>query len=247
MPGKMIENGRAAETPTETDCDSTVGSAVSSPVSSPTGGSSTVHWDRLYDEIGERLFRLLHRMLGDPDEASDLTHDAFVRIHQSRLQFAHRGPLHAWAFRIAANLGRDALRRRTTRRRYVQGELERDRAPGTRHDVARISLGKALEKIDDPHRTVLLLHDVDGYTHPEIAEMLAIAVGTSKARLSRARRAMRSALGATARPSRARARTAAPEPRRGGDSDGTNDRPSREDSTRRGRWATRPATLSRKS
>lgn len=156
-----------------------------------------VRWEVLYDEIGERVFRMLHRMLGDPEEAADVAHEAFLRMHQSRAQFAGDGPLHAWAFRIAANLGRDALRRRSHRQRHavLEAREARDRAVGARRDVERLSLSTALDELDRGHRAVLLLHDVDGYTHAEIAEMLNVAVGTSKARLSRARRSMRAVLG----------------------------------------------------
>lgn len=160
---------------------------------------SAVQWELLYEELGERVFRLLHRMLGDPEEAADVTHDAFVRIHLSRRQFAERGPLHAWAFRIAANLGRDALRRRAVRRRaldaaHADGPTEHDAASTRGSGPQRLGLARALNQLDAAHRAVLLLHDVDGYTHKEIAEMLNVAVGTSKARLSRARGAVRSTL-----------------------------------------------------
>ncbi len=156
---------------------------------------SSVDWEELYDDIGERVFRMLHRMVRDAEQASDLTHDAFLRMHQARRQFNHDGPLHAWAFRIAANVGRDALRRRRTQQKHVQSDTGVERpAPARRRDVERLSLTRALAQLEPSHRTVLLLHDVDGYTHREIAEMLSIAEGTSKARLSRARSTMRSVL-----------------------------------------------------
>lgn len=175
---------------------------------------SAVNWEELYDEIGERVFRLLHRMVRDAEEAADLTHDAFLRMHQARDQYDQHGPLHAWAFRIAANLGRDALRRRGTRQKYLQPEAgdEPTSSASRRRDVERLSLQRALTQLSPTHRTVLLLHDVDGYTHLEIGEMLAIPVGTSKARLSRARSAMRSVL---SEPPRQSDRPPGPEPAEG--------------------------------
>jgi RNA polymerase sigma-70 factor (ECF subfamily) len=59
----------------------------------------------------------------------------------------------------------------------------------------RITLQAALDLLESGHRAVVLLHDVDGYTHPEIADMLDIREGTSRARLSRARQALRTSLG----------------------------------------------------
>ncbi len=160
-----------------------------------TGSEEMVCWETLYAEVGERVFRLLHRMMGCSEEAADLTHDAFVRLHQAKRQFDQRGPLHAWAFRIAANVGRDALRSRRVRsdhaRTVVRDAPIQLRSTPPKHSERSLGLKQALLDLHHSYRAVLLLHDVDGYTHQEIAEMLAIAVGTSKARLSRARHAMR--------------------------------------------------------
>lgn len=164
----------------------------------PAGRPATapVDWRALYEELGERVFRLLHRMTGDEQQAADLTHDAFVRVHESRAQYDGRGSLQAWVFRIAANIGRDALRSRTLRG-GLDAELEgaaAGRSASPPDHGLRIDLERALDAVGESHRVVLLLHDVDGYAHREIAEMLDVAVGTSKARLSRARAMLRDAM-----------------------------------------------------
>ena len=147
-------------------------------------------WQMLYTEINERVFRMLHRMTGDAEQAADLVHDTFVQVYERHSQYTGSGSLHAWVFRIAANLARDALRARKVREFHeprVQG-LQFGASHGAPPDHALIlDLERALSKIKPSHRAVLLLHDVDGYAHREIAEMLDIAVGTSKAILSRAR------------------------------------------------------------
>lgn len=158
--------------------------------------AAPVDWRALYDELGERVFRLLHRMTGEEQQAADLTHDAFVRVHECRAQYDGRGSLHAWVFRIAANIGRDALRSRKLRG-GLDAELEgaaAGRSASPPDHGLRIDLERALETVGEEHRVVLLLHDVDGYAHREIAEMLDVAVGTSKARLSRARAMLREAM-----------------------------------------------------
>lgn len=151
-------------------------------------------WQELYLLLGERVFRMLHRMMGDAETAADLAHDTFVRIHQCRDQYNGRGPIAGWVFRIAGNIGRDEIRKRATHARVEQlhAGISGPRAPLA--DL-RLSLQDALADLEPGHRAVVLLHDVDGYTHREIAEMLNIAEGTSKARLSRGRQALRVAIG----------------------------------------------------
>lgn len=153
-------------------------------------------WQVLYDELGERVYRLILRMTRDEELARDLTHDTFVRVFETRAQYRGRGTVRAWVFQIAVNLLRE--RARTARRR---GELlERE---GMGRSVAsdesarvesRIVLEEALASLPDDQRAALLLFEVDGYTHAEIGEMLGVAEGSSKARVSRAKAALRERL-----------------------------------------------------
>lgn len=154
-------------------------------------------WLTLYRELGERVFRLLHRMTGDPDLAGDLTQDTFVRVFERAGQFEGRGALRSWVFRIAVNLARQEAR--TVRRR---GELldrarpvvERANPSGPRNVELRLTLEEAVAQLPDDLRTALLLHEIDGYTHAEIGEMTGVAEGSSKSRVSRAKAALREAL-----------------------------------------------------
>jgi RNA polymerase sigma-70 factor (ECF subfamily) len=151
-------------------------------------------WRELYDELGERVFRMLHRMMGDRSLAEDLTHDTFLRVHESRETFDGSGAIAAWVFRIAGNLARDEMRRGEMRVRRL---LHFPRPGGEAGDPhLRLTLQSAIERLDPDQRAVVLLHDVDGYNHAEIAAMLDIREGTSRARLSRARERLRAALGA---------------------------------------------------
>jgi RNA polymerase sigma-70 factor (ECF subfamily) len=153
-----------------------------------------VEWRELYQLLGERVFRMLHRMTGDSAQAEDLTHDTFIRVHESRHQYDGTGSLSAWVFRIAGNLARDEFRRRSMRQERLVLLHPSGEAPAPRDPELRMALEDALAALSHDHRTVVLLHDVDGYRHPEIAEMLDIAEGTSRARLSRARELLRVAL-----------------------------------------------------
>jgi RNA polymerase sigma-70 factor (ECF subfamily) len=154
-------------------------------------------WQRLYDELGERVYRLILRMTRDEELARDLTHDTFVRVFETRAQYQGRGTVRAWVFQIAVNLLRE--RARTTRRR---GELlEREGMSGRTvvpdeagRVESRIVLDEALASLPADQRAALLLYEVDGYTHAEIGEMFGVAEGSSKARVSRAKATLRERL-----------------------------------------------------
>ena len=154
-------------------------------------------WLILYRELGERVFRLVHRMTGDEDTARDLTHDTFVRVFERMDQYTGSGSVSSWVFQIAVNLVRE--RARTFRRRAQLLEREAptfdQAAPGDARRVeSRMVLDDALARLPEEQRTTLLLYEVDGYTHAEIGEMLGVAEGSSKARVSRAKTALREAL-----------------------------------------------------
>lgn len=154
-------------------------------------------WVVLYRELGEPVFRLLHRMTGDEELARDLTHDTFVRAFERADQYDGTGAPKAWIFQIAVNLMRQ--RARTVRRRSQLLERERPFLERSTRDhsgrvASRMVLDEALARLPEEQRTTLLLYEVDGYTHAEIAEMTGVAEGSSKARVSRAKAALREAL-----------------------------------------------------
>lgn len=152
-------------------------------------------WEALYDTLGERVFRFVYRMTRNVELGEDLTHDTFVRAHQRRRQYSGRGSVKSWVFQIAANVVRDHMRRRKLRLIHSVGGQAHDRRPHEGADHAdRLTLQRALDELSEPQRLVVFLHDIDGFNHREIALLLEIAEGTSKARLSRARALLRHAL-----------------------------------------------------
>lgn len=161
---------------------------------------SPVEWSRLYRELGEPVFRMIHRMTGDSHRAEDLTHDTFIRVYERSGQYSGRGSLRSWVFGIARNLVREDGRNRTRRLRLLD-----EQAPGSgalpdgvpETVTERLELEAALARLPEGQRVALLLHVVDGYGHAEIGEMLEIAEGSSKARVSRAKAALKKFLGTT--------------------------------------------------
>jgi len=154
-----------------------------------------VAWQALYDRYTPGLFRLAARLADRPDDAADLVHDTWLRAARGAPRFAGRSRVRTWLTGILLNCIREW--RRSARR---AGEVDLpENFPGTAdpeppHGVDRIDLERAISALAPGYRDVLLLHDVEGYTHVEIGDLLGIEPGTSKSQLSRARRAVIRAL-----------------------------------------------------
>lgn len=153
---------------------------------------------RLYDRHVDRVFRLAYRMTGDQTLAEDLTQDIFIRAFDRLEDFRGDGPFGAWLHRIATSVIYSGLRRRQRVRQRESGDEDLDRfgAQARQPDLdLRRRLDRALAELDDTHRLVFVMHDVEGFTHQEIAAAMTTPVGTAKARLSRARTRLRELLG----------------------------------------------------
>ncbi|HEX6104332.1 MAG TPA: RNA polymerase sigma factor [Gemmatimonadales bacterium] len=149
-------------------------------------------FERLYRGHVARMHGLARRMLSDED-ADEVTQDIFVRAWQKLGTFRGEAAFGTWLHRLGINVilaRREALG--TRRRRYVEGDAPFEVLPARRHTPeAAMDVETALERLPDGARQVFVLHDVEGYRHEEIAEMLGLATGTSKSQLHRARMALR--------------------------------------------------------
>jgi RNA polymerase sigma-70 factor (ECF subfamily) len=149
-------------------------------------------FERLYRAHVGRIHSLARRMLSE-EEADEITQDVFVRAWQKLGTFRGDSAFGTWLHRLAVNV---MLARRaelgTRRQRYydteepLAGVASRPAAPEDAMDFE-----EALGRLPDGARQVFVLHDVEGYRHEEIAEMLGLVVGTSKSQLHRARMALR--------------------------------------------------------
>ncbi len=153
----------------------------------------------LYDAHVGRVYRLAYRMTGDATLAEDLTQDTFMRAFDRLADFRGDGPFQGWLHRIATSVIYSALRKRQRIRQFETGEVDPEvlesatAVPPADSDLRR-RLDGAIETLDVKHRLVLVMHDLEGFTHPEIAEAMGTPVGTAKARLSRARKKLRALL-----------------------------------------------------
>jgi len=139
-----------------------------------------------------RVFNLARRMAG-PDAAEELTQDVFVRVWQKLGTFRGDSSFTTWLHRLAVNVVIERFRSDQARRaRLHDGEeiFEMLAGPALTRDLG-MDFEAALEKLPDGAREIFVLHDVEGYKHHEIATMLEISAGTSKAQLHRARMMLR--------------------------------------------------------
>ena len=153
-------------------------------------------FERLYRAHVDRVYALCVRMVADRSLAEELTQDVFVRAWEKLALFRGESSFGTWIHRLTVNLvlnRRDSDGRRDRRTVDDAATIDalpaRPLAPGDRMD-----LEKAIAGLPPGARRVFVLHDVEGYRHEEIAELLGITSGGSKAQLHRARLLLREAL-----------------------------------------------------
>jgi RNA polymerase sigma factor (sigma-70 family) len=154
-------------------------------------------FERLYRNNSRRVYALCIRMVGDPTLAEELVQDIFVRAWQKLGSFRGESAFSSWLHRLGVNVvltEQRSRRRRDARIVAVEDpavhEKPRHRAVGGH----RVDLENAMAELPPGARQAFVLHDVEGYSHKEVAEMCGIAVGTSKAHVHRARKLLRKAL-----------------------------------------------------
>lgn len=137
------------------------------------------------------IHALCRRMSGNENDARELVQDVFVRAWEKLASFRGESALRTWLHRLGVNVILERLR--ATRRDALRFADDAGDVPAVgpaldRRLDARIDLAAALDRLPNGSRTVLVLHDIEGYSHEEIAAMTGIAPGTSRAQLWRARR-----------------------------------------------------------
>jgi RNA polymerase sigma-70 factor (ECF subfamily) len=151
----------------------------------------------IFDRYSEPVFRLVFRLAGDVALAEDLTQDVFVRVFDRLRQFRGESKLGTWIHSIAASVALNGLRkRRGVEAREVSIDLGAAVAAATDpiEPDLRDDLRRALERLPLELRMVLVMFDVEGYAHDEIAEIMGVSPGACRMRLARAREAVRQAL-----------------------------------------------------
>ena len=164
------------------------------------GSGDTRAFEALYRKHSRRVFAVVWRLSGgQAARAEDLVQEAFIRAWQALPKFRFESAFSTWLHRLAVNTALMDIRSRAGNE-----DRETDDSPleiMATHDTAgqrtsqRIDLERAVATLPERARAVLVLHDVEGWKHEEIAAELGMAVGSSKAQLHRARNLLRTRLG----------------------------------------------------
>jgi len=146
----------------------------------------------LYRAHGAALYRLAYRLTGTPQDAEDVVHDVFVGLPEALGRYEERGSFAGWLKRVTARVALMRLRTRTRRREVtLDATLPTVDRPA---DVESEALRSAIDALPDQLRSVLVLKEVEGYSHAEVGELLGISEGASRVRLNRAMKRLRKML-----------------------------------------------------
>jgi RNA polymerase sigma-70 factor (ECF subfamily) len=147
----------------------------------------------LWSQHSPHIDAVVRRLVGDPDLAADIAQEVWIQIFRALPSYRGDSQFGTWAHRIAVNRTLNALRKVRRIERF-ETDIEDDSA-SIEHDSERAMLAASIQeataRLSPGARTVFLLHDVEGFTHEEIAEQLGITAGGSKSQLFKARAKLR--------------------------------------------------------
>jgi len=177
------------------------------------GGDQSA-FDEMVSRYWDRIFGMVNQLLRNTQDAEEVTQDAFIRAHRGLANFRGDAAFSTWLYQIATNLARNRYwywwrRKRdksvsfdapvsadnaTTLADLIPAELETpDDITVTQEFIDRIAQG--MERLSAKHREILTLRNIKNLSYEEIADILAISVGTVKSRIARARESLRAKLG----------------------------------------------------
>jgi RNA polymerase sigma-70 factor, ECF subfamily len=160
----------------------------------------------LYHLHSRRVYALCLRMVGNPADAEDLMQEAFLQLYRKIATFRGESAFSTWLHRMTVNVVLMRLRKKSLPTDSLEETLEPDAEnSGPKRDVGapdlrlsgavdRVNLERSIEKLPPGYRTVFVLHDVQGYEHNEIADIMGCSVGNSKSQLHKARTRLRELL-----------------------------------------------------
>lgn len=153
-------------------------------------------FERLVDLYREPLFRLAYRLVGAAD-AEDVVQEAFVKIYRALPHFRGNAQLNTWIYRIALNACYEWKRKQKPYSVPLpEGNSEtRDPEEEAIQNLIWARVEEAIDQLEERHREVVVLHELQGFTYGEIARLLGVPVGTVKSRLFYAFQELRRLLG----------------------------------------------------
>ena len=165
----------------------------------------TQSFEGLYSLHKRRVYSLCLRMTGNTAEAEDLTQEAFLQLYRKISTFRGESAFSTWLHRLTVNVVLMHLRKKGLPSVSLEETLEPQQEDGPRKDIGardnvlagsidRLNLERAIESLPPGYRIIFVLHDVEGYEHNEIAEMMGCSIGNSKSQLHKARLKLRDLL-----------------------------------------------------
>ena len=158
-------------------------------------------FEELYRSQHRRVFSICLRMIRNWSEAEDVTQDVFVQLFRKIRTFRGEASFATWLHRLTVNQVLMHFRKRSIRKEQTieDGSTPIQVASGTENPdkmslIDRLSLEEAMGQLPPGYRAVFILHDVEGYEHQQIGQMLGCAIGTSKSQLHKARMKLRQLL-----------------------------------------------------
>ena len=165
------------------------------------GKNNETAFNELYYRHHGRVYGQCLRILKNTHEAEDLTQEVFMKLFRKIRSFKGDAPFTTWFHSLTLNEVRMHLRKPLVKHEHTsaEGEVPEQIVLGTQSPrkmaiVDKISIGSAIAQLPDGYKQVLTLHDIQGYTHDEVASILKCSPGTSKSQLHRARLKMRQLL-----------------------------------------------------
>jgi RNA polymerase sigma factor (sigma-70 family) len=166
-------------------------------------------YDELIQRYQQRIYATVYHMTSNHEDANDLAQDSFIKAFQAIKSFKGGSSFYTWLYRIAVNKTINFLKQRKNRVHMSLNDLDfntennpdlvaliSDKTPRRDAGLKELSekLNTALLKLSEPHRLVMVLHDVQGLSHEEVAEVTNSNIGTVRSRLFYARQQMQSLL-----------------------------------------------------
>ena len=166
-------------------------------------------YDELVRRYQERIYATIYHMTSNHEDANDLAQEAFIKAYQALKTFKGGSSFYTWVYRIAVNKTINFLKQRKNRMAMSLNDLDfnaehdpdlvaliSDKTPRREAGLNELQekLNTALQKLSEPHRLVVTLHDVQGATHEEIAKIMDCNIGTVRSRLFYARQQMQAFL-----------------------------------------------------
>jgi RNA polymerase sigma-70 factor (ECF subfamily) len=172
-------------------------------------------YDELVRRYQERIYATIYHMTSNHEDANDIAQDSFIKAYQALKTFKGGSSFYTWLYRIAVNKTINFLKQRKNRHHFSLNDIDfnaendpdlvalvSDKTPLRNVGLAELQkkLNEALHKLSEPHRMVVVLHDVQGLSHEDIAEIMDCNMGTVRSRLFYARQQLQSYLAEYAKP-----------------------------------------------